>query len=53
MAVEEVSITTVRACYLAHAMLQEFSIEIPDAEADEITTVQQGASCARVSLPRD
>ena len=53
MAVEEVSITTVRAYYMTHVMLQEFSIEIPDAEADEITTVQQGASCARVCSPHD
>lgn len=26
-----------------HELRQEFAIEIPDAEADEITTVQQGA----------
>lgn len=30
---------------------QEFSIEIPDAEADEIKTVQQGASACLLALP--
>lgn len=39
-----------KLCYLslAYVPLQEFSIEIPDAEADEIATVQQGACSARV-----
>jgi acyl carrier protein len=31
-------------------LLQEFSIEIPDVEADEIKTVQQGASFCVFSL---
>lgn len=29
------------------AIEEEFGVEIPDAEADEITTVQQGESYAR------
>lgn len=30
------------------AIEEEFGVEIPDAEADEITTVQQGGSCFTV-----
>jgi NADH dehydrogenase (ubiquinone) 1 alpha/beta subcomplex 1, acyl-carrier protein len=43
MAVEEVhpSLTIVDP-YLIHCYDQEFGIEIPDEEADEIKTVQQG-----------
>ena len=31
------------------AIEEEFGVEIPDAEADEITTVQQGTSISRIS----
>jgi len=43
MAVEEVrvsSLPTLEVIFIS--ILQEFSIEIPDAEADEIQTVAQG-----------
>ena len=46
MAVEEVRLLSIRNIISTHIhsniSLQEFSIEIPDAEADEIKTVQQG-----------
>jgi NADH dehydrogenase (ubiquinone) 1 alpha/beta subcomplex 1 len=41
MAVEEVSTTVHTVGNLIH-LVQEFAIEIPDAEADEIQTVEQG-----------
>lgn len=44
MAVEEVCVASSFILCYAHCPFQEFAIEIPDAEADEITTVQQGMS---------
>ena len=41
MAVEEVS-SSLSKLQLYSQQAQEFTIEIPDAEADEIKTVQQG-----------
>jgi NADH dehydrogenase (ubiquinone) 1 alpha/beta subcomplex 1, acyl-carrier protein len=44
MAVEEVRNYRAKFRTIAHQfLLQEFNIEIPDAEADEIKTVEQGA----------
>jgi hypothetical protein len=43
MAVEEVSTMMTLPHATSDKVSQEFSIEIPDVEADEIKTVQQGA----------
>lgn len=44
MAVEEVrGHVYIHREFRQHVLQQEFAIEIPDAEADEIKTVQQGA----------
>lgn len=42
MAVEEVFLLFLILLLLDATIMQEFAIEIPDAEADEIQTVQQG-----------
>lgn len=42
MAVEEVRASPHHMKFTTYPRVQEFSIEIPDAEADEIHTVEQG-----------
>lgn len=45
MAIEEVRSLYSNISFLCLHIFQEFSIEIPDAEADEIQTVGQGTYC--------
>ena len=53
MAVEEVCILRVfRLPIYSHIFTKEFGIEIPDAEADEIQTVQQGKAISDRQNPR-
>ena len=49
MAVEEASTKISTMWTDGDEGFQEFAIEIPDAEADEIKTVEQGANCSAPS----
>ena len=51
MAVEEVRVSSFHYEFFScQSTIQEFSIEIPDAEADEIQTVAQGTA---ITLPTE
>ncbi|KAI0274629.1 acyl carrier protein [Gloeopeniophorella convolvens] len=47
----DLGLDSLDAVEVVMAVEEEFSIEIPDAEADEITTVQQGESHRRFLRP--